>query len=102
MGWGRTLFLGDIGNRMDIGDCERDIVSLRQQLGHQTRADQSQDEQIRRLQQENGELKLYLASMIRLLISKNVFTQDEFARFVDVIDQSDGASDGQFSGGLGG
>ena len=32
MGWGRTLFLGDIGNRLDIEDTERDIHGLRRQL----------------------------------------------------------------------
>ena len=28
MGWGRTLLLGDIGNRLDIEDTERDIAHL--------------------------------------------------------------------------
>ena len=31
MGWGRTLFLGDIGNRLDIEDTERDIGSLKRE-----------------------------------------------------------------------
>jgi hypothetical protein len=26
MGWGRTLLLGDIGNRLDIEDTEQDIA----------------------------------------------------------------------------
>ena len=98
MGWGRTLLLGDIGNRMDIGDCEREVDSLRRSLQQQTRTDRSQDEEMAALQQENGELKLYLAALIRLLISKDVIARDEFARLVDVIDRSDGNDDGRFTG----
>ena len=29
MGWGRTLVLGDIGDRLDIADTEREISNLR-------------------------------------------------------------------------
>ena len=32
MGWARTLQLGDIGNRMDIADAERDVADVRPQL----------------------------------------------------------------------
>ena len=36
MGWGRTLFLGDIGNRLDIGDCENEVARLRRNLDSQS------------------------------------------------------------------
>ena len=29
MGWARTLLLGDIGNRVDIADAERDVADVR-------------------------------------------------------------------------
>jgi hypothetical protein len=32
MGWGRTLLLGDIGNRLDIEDTERDIERLKREI----------------------------------------------------------------------
>ena len=32
MGWGRTLLLGDIGNRLDIQDAELDIEFIRKRL----------------------------------------------------------------------
>ncbi len=98
MGWGRTLLLGDVGNRLDIEDCERDISELRQLLHEKRAALHEQNDEINDLRAENEELKLYMASIIKLLISKSVFTPEEFARFVDIIDQSDGTGDGRFTG----
>ncbi len=87
MGWGRTLLLGDIGNRLDIADTERDVDTLKHELGRKRELDQSQDQAIRVLQKENEELKLYLASLLRLLVSKNVVTREELASFVELIDE---------------
>ncbi len=98
MGWGRTLFLGDIGNRLDIEDCENEIQRLKRQLGSQGSVDRSQDREITRLQAENNELKLYLAAMIRLLISKDVINADEITKLVWAIDREDGAVDGRMDG----
>ena len=39
MGWARTLLLGDIGNRLDIGDAERDIEQLRKRVSRKSRID---------------------------------------------------------------
>lgn len=93
MGWGRTLLLGDIGNRMDIADTERDIQHLRSQLrqthSSQLHRDDAQDTKITQLMHENDQLKLYLASLLRLLVGKGVLSQSELAKFVDLIDGSD-------------
>ena len=86
MGWGRTLLLGDIGNRLDIEDTERDIARLRQRLRDNTRTDRAQDERLAELESENDQLKLYLASLLRLLVTKGTLSEDELAAFVDVID----------------
>jgi hypothetical protein len=58
MGWGRTLLLGDIGNRLDIADTERNLEDLRRELAGSYQKDLSQDETIRKLVRENAELKL--------------------------------------------
>ena len=86
MGWGRTLLLGDIGNRLDIADTERDIASLRSRLRSKAGTDQAQDNRLEELESENDQLKLYLASLIRLLVSKGTLSRDEVAAFVDIID----------------
>ena len=86
MGWGRTFLLGDIGNRLDIADTERDVASLRRRLASKSRIDRGQDERLAELESENDQLKLYLASLIRLLVSKGTLSQDEITTFVEIID----------------
>jgi hypothetical protein len=98
MGWGRTLFLGDIGNRLDIEDVEKDISTLRNEIGSAFRRDMSQDETIRKLVAENAELKLYLASLVRLLTRNGTISRDELAAVVDAIDAEDGQADGRYEG----
>ena len=98
MGWGRTLFLGDIGNRLDIEDTERDIDALKRELGGSYRKDMSQDKKIEALARENAELKLYLASLARLLMTKDIITPDELRAMVKAIDAEDGQVDGQYGG----
>ena len=98
MGWGRTLFLGDIGNRLDIEDCEGEIARLRRNLDSQSGIDRSQDEQIQALRADNDELKLYLAALIRLLTSKNVISTGEITGLVEAIDAEDGSIDGRATG----
>jgi len=98
MGWGRTLLLGDIGNRLDIADTERDIAGLKRELAGSSQKDLSQDEMIRRLVAENAELKLYLASVVRLLVRKGILSRDELQAMVAAIDAEDGRTDGRFTG----
>jgi len=102
MGWGRTLLLGDVGNQMDIQDVEEGVAKLRFELNTRRRVqqdvDRDQDERMAELVSENAELKLYLATLARLLIAKQVVTREEFSRFVDIIDRSDGVADGRYDG----
>ena len=98
MGWGRTLLLGDIGNRMDIEDTERDIHGLRRQLTSAKTKDHTQDQRLATLETENAELKLYLAALLRLLRQKGTVTDDELRTMVHAIDAEDGQVDGAASG----
>lgn len=86
MGWGRTLLLGDIGNRLDIEDTERDISILMDQLNGSFEKNMSQDRKIAELISENAQLKLYLAALIRLLKSNKVITEAELVSMIDSID----------------
>lgn len=98
MGWGRTLFLGDIGNRLDIEDTERDIEDLKDKIFSMARADLSQGQKLETLVRENAELKLYLASVIRLFLAKGQITKPELEAMVSAIDREDGQADGQYDG----
>lgn len=86
MGWLRTIFLGDIGNRLDIADTERDIDSLRDQLRAKRERDRDQDQRIAALEQENDTLKLCLGELARLLREKDVLGFDDLERIVQRIE----------------
>ena len=98
MGWGRTLLLGDVGNRLDIADTERDIAQLKREIDDRLRADKSQDSTLRALMIENAELKLYLAAVIRLLTANGTISRDELKAMVAAVDGEDGNTDGKCDG----
>ena len=98
MGWGRTFILGDVGNRLDISDCEQDIRVLKESVMQMHQEGQSIDGELMAVRRENDQLKLYIAALMRLLISKNVLSKDEIEKMVDIIDGEDGAMDGKARG----
>lgn len=98
MGWGRTFLLGDVGNRMDISDCEADIRVLKESLMDLRQEERTMDSELFSLQRENEHLKLYLAAITRLLVSKDILSADEIEKMVDIIDAEDGAMDGKVRG----
>ena len=98
MGWGRTFLLGDVGNRLDIEDCEKDIRILKESLMEMYQEGHEVDAELRAVQMENNQLKLYVAALIRLLTMKEVISNDDIKKMVDIIDAEDGAMDGKARG----
>lgn len=86
MGWARTLFLGDIGNRLDIADTERDIHHIRRGLSDSRNIDASQDRAIRQLQEENEQMALCLGALVQVMVRKNLLTQAERENLVQMIE----------------
>ena len=88
------MFLGDIGNRLDIGDNEQRIAQLQSAQRRKNREkavkDQSQDEAIAALRKEVDQLEVALGTMATLLLSKGVVTEAEMERLVDAIESGDG------------
>ncbi len=101
MGWGRMLLLGDMGQQMDIEDHRENLLKLARENSRLRQTGDSQASRVARLEQENDELKLYLASIVRLMVTKGVFSKEELARVVELVDASDGAADGKFGGKVG-
>ncbi|MCP4377787.1 MAG: hypothetical protein GY794_16625 [bacterium] len=56
---------------------------------------------IGQLQAENAELRLYLATVICILISNKIVSPEEFEKLSTLIDSMDGVADGQFDGQIG-
>jgi|WetSurMetagenome_2_1015567.scaffolds.fasta_scaffold06794_3 hypothetical protein len=99
MGWGRMLLLGNWGQQMDIEDQKLEIEELRRQLaaGSGT-TNMTADTRLVRLEKENGELRLYIAALIRYLGHKGLLRSSEFNKLVETIDIEDGSTDGSYRG----
>jgi hypothetical protein len=100
MGWGRYFLLGDLGQQLDLADQREAIDRLREEMLRSRSSGSGSTDALKRLQAENDELRLYLAAVIRVLISKRVVTQSEVQQIVDAIDAEDGTVDGKFTGNL--
>lgn len=87
MGWGRMLFLGNLGQQLDIGDLETSIGEMQSAFLENQQIDLKQQRSIADLQRENQELKLYLATMVRLLVAKGVMKSEEVEATVNAIEQ---------------
>ena len=86
---------------MDLADQKAEIGNLRAELSRRRSSSYDSTQDINRLQAENDELRLYLAAIVRLLISKGIVTKGEMQQFVDVIDAEDGSVDGKYKGEVG-
>jgi hypothetical protein len=93
MGWGRWALLGDVGQQLSIGDLQTNLDHTRLHLTRQMIRDRSRVRRVEALQAECDELKMYVAALIRLLVSKGMATQEEVASMVDAIDLEDGLAD---------
>jgi len=82
------MLLGNVGQQLDIGDLENAVNEMRGEVAQKDQVDREQGEEIERLKSENHELKLYLATLIRLLVSKGVLKQDEVAATVLAIERT--------------
>jgi hypothetical protein len=87
MGWGRMLLLGNVGQQLDIGDLSNSIVTMQDAFLENQQVDLTQAKAIASLQRENRELKLYLATLIRLLVAKGVLQPEEIETVVQAIEK---------------
>jgi hypothetical protein len=98
MGWGRYFLLGNLGQQLDLQDQKSEIDNLRDELQRSRAYSGGSVADIRQLQAENDELRLYLAAVVRLLISKGVVSREEMKQVVDAVDAEDGVRDGKYKG----
>ncbi len=86
MGWGRMLLLGNVGQQLDIGDLNNAIAGMQSAVAQNESLDTEQGRAIERLQRENQELKLYLATLVRLLVARGVLKTEEIETTVHAIE----------------
>lgn len=102
MGWGRLFLLGNIGQQLDLSQQAREIEQLKRALAASGGATERREaDEISRLRDENNELKLYVAAVLRLLVSKGIASHEEIQSLVRAIDAGDGTPDGRYEGTMG-
>jgi hypothetical protein len=80
------LLLGNVGQQLDIGDLERTINDMHGAVADNEQVDEQQARSIEQLQRENRELKLYLATLVKLLVGKGVLRPEEVEVAVQAIE----------------
>lgn len=98
MGWARWLFLGDLGQQLDLSDRAAEISRLEERLRSARNRDAAISEELQRLTVESKELKLYVATIFRVLLDKRLVSPQELEKALREIDLADGVEDGQLKG----
>ena len=85
------LMLGNVGQRVDIEKLVQNIETMRltmkNSFGLSECVDREQDSKLERLARENMTIKLCLATLIKLLVSKQVLTMEEIEALVKGLDE---------------
>lgn len=87
MGWARTLFLGDVGNHLDIADNHQSIARLRRDMRANRRQDLDQEQRIELLERENEQQQALIAALARILAAHGVLDAEELRPFVEELDE---------------
>ena len=82
------MLLGNVGQQLDIQDVENAVNQMQAALNETQNLDRRQEDNLDGIRKENHELKLYLATLVKLLVSKGVIRQDEVDAVVQAIDKS--------------
>ena len=88
MGWGRMMLLGNVGQQLDIQDVENAIGQMQADFAQTQKLDRTQEQSIDEMRTENHELKLYLATLMKLLVAKGVIRQEEVDAAVQAIEKN--------------
>jgi hypothetical protein len=83
---------------MDLADHQAEIEKLKKEVRSRQVMPSSVEQRLETLQCENDELKLYLATVIRLIVAKKLATVEEIRALVTVVDREDGAEDKKYEG----
>ena len=91
MSWMRFLFLGDIGQQMDLDVQREQLRQLREQAAVRRRAFEQVDHQLDVLREEHDQLKLAVAGLVRHLVARDVISRDEVAQIIHLTEPAGGA-----------
>jgi hypothetical protein len=86
MGWMRALFMGDIGQNLEIEELQQRLDEMRNE---KAAASWTQEKQVEALREETHHLKVRLAVLIKLLVAKNLLTAQEIASMITALESED-------------
>lgn len=86
MGWLRTIFLGDIGNRLDIQGTEDSIHQLREELRESRYGARSLEERVAQLERDNEQVELFVSVLLKRLRTKGVLTTGEIQEMARIVE----------------
>ena len=95
MGWMRTILLGDIGNRLDVQDAERDIQKLNTTQNAVRKSSSKNELEIIRLKDEVARHKLSIEALTRFLVTQGIIKEQQLDEFIKEVDAQDGVIDGK-------
>ena len=82
------MLLGNVGQQLDIQDLENAIGQMQADAARTQNLDRTQEQIIDQLKAENHELKLYLATLVKLLVARGVIRQEEVDTAVQAIEKN--------------
>jgi len=82
-----------------ISDLNREVDRLKQTACSSANSDPLQN-QIDELRAANGELRLYVSTLLRVLQDKGIVTRDDLLKLVEQLDAEDGCRDQSYEGDL--
>lgn len=82
------MLLGNVGQQLDIEDVSNSVAQMQAALRQTQNLDRRQEQEIDALRSENQELKLYLATLIKLLVAKGVIRQEEVDAAVHAVEKT--------------
>ena len=82
------LLMGNVGQQFDIESIEHTVGRMQSALAETQVLDRRQERSIDDLRKENHELKLYLATLVRLLVAKGVIKQEEIDSAVNAVEKT--------------
>jgi len=88
MGWGRMLLMGNVGQQLDIGDLNNAVDEMRNSVQQNQSVDEEQEQSIESLRKENHEMKLYMATLLRMLVAKGILNQEEIDTTVQAVEKT--------------
>src|SRR5207249_3497528 len=89
--------LYDWSQNRKISQLHQEVTQLKQSARTSTDTDPVRRE-LEELRAANGELRLYVATLFRVLLLKGIIDRDSLARLVGAIDEEDGQRDNSYEG----